>query len=154
MSLIITFDKSETEGPTGQLVNVNFYFDGEHETCSLPLDYWSLSDYISQWVSAISRIIDYRQPAMLVTSIHDPEIFTNLVAWVLYPVSDGSVKIQQHLLIHSTFIVDHVFIRYESLLDREIISIDGDAISEWTITLSDLPTARQSLVDIKNLDML
>jgi hypothetical protein len=145
MPLTINIDAAVTVGRNGQLVDVRFLFGDEYERCSLPLDYWSIADYVSQWISALSLVIDSKVPAAMITSIHDPAIAANLVAWVLYPLNDGSVKIQQHLLMHDEFMRDHYTISHGLLLQREFVSGAGEAISEWTVSFTDLMVARTKL---------
>src|SRR5436309_957740 len=106
MVLSINIDTDETIGRTGKLLDAHFMFGDKYEKCSLPLDYWTPSDYVSQWISTLSHVADSGSQGAMVTSIRNPAIAVNLVAWVLYPLGDGSVKIQQHFLLHQRFVLD------------------------------------------------
>ena len=149
MALSINIGASEKSGRHGQQIDAHFVFGNHHETCSLPLNFWSLADYVEQWISALSQIIDSSVPGALITTINDPSFAVNLMAWVLYPLSDGSVKIQQHLLFPDHFVRDQKMIRDVRLRSREIVSEDGEAVSEWTVSIADLLAARNELRHLK-----
>jgi hypothetical protein len=145
MTLSINIDDPGAVVRTSQLLDAHFVFNGEYERCPLQLKYWTISDYVSQWISALSHVIDSRSPGALITSIVSPSVAVNLVAWVLYPLADGSVKIQQHFLMHDQFVRGREVIGYELLRPRRVVGDDGEKISEWTVSIDDLIDARRKL---------
>ncbi|VTR97012.1 hypothetical protein [Tuwongella immobilis] len=145
MTLSIHVDTVQTSGPTGPLVDVHFFFNEEYEKCSVPVGYWSRSDYVRHWIAALSHVIETRTPGALVTSIHDPAFAANLVAWVAYPLSDGVVKVQQRFLLHNVYVHDRTGIRHDMLPSRGGLSSDIEPVSEWTVSLDDLAEARTKL---------
>ena len=149
MALSINIGASEKSGRHGQQIDAHFVFGNHYETCSLPLNYWSLADYVEQWISELSQIVESSVPGALITSINDPSFAVNLVAWILYPLGDGSVKIQEHFLLPAQFVRDQEMIRQVTVRPREVVSDDGEPISEWTVSIADLLAARNELRHLK-----
>jgi hypothetical protein len=148
MTLSINISASEITGQHGQLIDAHFVFGNRYEKCSLPLNYWRLCDYVSQWISTLSQVADSSVPGAMITSINDPSIAVNIVAWILYPLSDGSVKIQQHLLDPDRFVRNRKMVHHFKIRPREVVSEDGEAISEWTVSITDLLAARNELLHL------
>jgi hypothetical protein len=119
------------------MVPVSFDFGAHSETCHLPLGYWGIDNYISQWLDAVSRVCHCSSKAALITSIGDPGLVANVVAWVIYP-TQGLAYIQQHMLMHRSVVLKDGGFDYGPIPDRETVSEDGDAISEWTVDLDSL----------------
>jgi len=127
------------------MVSTLFTLGNNVETCNLPLGYWSITDYLRQWETALLRVVHHHSKAALITSVDDVRYAVNCVAWVIYPIDDCNAAIQQHLLLDRRLIVDRLNIDYDSIPDREVISDTGERISEWEVTLVDLQAEANKL---------
>jgi hypothetical protein len=140
--MIMTLSILIGEKPTAQdgqlLMPVIFTFGHDAECCYLPLGYWRLQDYLSQWVEGLSRVSKSNGRSALITSISHPSVAANVVAWLFYPIDHTSIAIQQHLLFHAKVILQNGMMNYSALPDRETHSEDGYPISEWAISNTDI----------------
>lgn len=140
MSFDIGFiDSLDVDAETGELVGVGRLRLGEfEEEFSVPLSFWSQSEYMTQWRAAIERVVQQRLPACLITALGPPGRRAMVGWWLLYP--DGAiVHVQNHILLtgegeaefdeHSPF---------ASIPEREVLSEDGTPVSEWYLPLEAL----------------
>lgn len=97
------------------------------------LSYWSISDYLKQWEEGLYRLLFEHKQSCLVTSMYNPAVANFIFWWVLYPEGD-TVHIQNHVLflneLDTTFSLDNL---YDYVSPREILSEDGNKLSEWSI---------------------
>jgi hypothetical protein len=112
--------------------------DMERERFLAPLSYWSVADYERQWRAAVRRIVDGQPRAALITSLADPSLADFVEWWPLYRVGQ-TVSVQNQLLfldsLREPFDPADPYPHVSELRTR---SEDGQAISEWRITLADL----------------
>ena len=105
------------------------------ETFSVDTGHYEATEYVNQWLDALSQLADEGRPVALMTWMSPPETPANRRGWVLYP-EEGDVFIQEHLFVHG----DH-----ESRLDdrgvvieipaRETHSEDGERLPEWQTSI-------------------
>lgn len=136
MAIIIT---SKNPNPSlYDMPHASFDFSGEMEYCDLPLQYWSLGDYYTQWIQALTRVRDQLLPAALITSIFDSDVAANVVAWVMFPLADGVVAIQQRIVLRNKLFGQGNAIDYDMLRTRETADEDGNTVSEWIVNMDDV----------------
>jgi len=115
------------------------------ETFRSPVSYWKRNEYLSQWYSGLNEIISGKKKSAIVTSMYDPTSTNFIVIWPLYLVGKD-VFIQNRIL----FIEDLKEPFNEASLssyidDRETINEDGEVISEWKVSISDINRALASI---------
>jgi hypothetical protein len=145
MGMAITVEPLDFNPSLSDMACATFNFSGEIEICNLQTQYWSLNDYYGQWVEALNRVIDQLLPAAMITSIVDSDAAANVVAWILFPLTDGNVAIQQRILLSDKFIGPLGVIDYDMLRQRETIDEDGNPVSEWSVKIEDLISVRDSM---------
>jgi len=111
---------------------------GEYvESFYMPLDYWSIKDYETQWEEGIKRLSTHDQ-SCLVTAINDPKQFPFIEWWILYKV-DNKICLQNFIIppdIYQEKIGNKLFTInscYDFIPKRKTHSDEGDKISEWCI---------------------
>lgn len=139
MTFHITFlDEQEpgsTLGNTGQYGRITL--DEFEEDFIALIGYWSPRDYVLQWRRAITRLVEERRPSCLITSLHDPGVADVLSWWLLYPSAD-QVSIQEaRLQLRQLARPFESRDPYASIPPRITVSEEGDAVSEWTLPLTD-----------------
>lgn len=109
---------------------------GGKEQFYASLSYWDREDYLCQWQYGVSRILSGYKKSAIVTSMYDPSSANFIFWWVMYLIGDN-VHIQNHVLFLDELIVpfDESNI-YSSIPEREIITDEGERISEWIIDVS------------------
>ena len=108
------------------------------------LEYWAPDQYETQWYSAVSRVLDKRRDACLITSVTDPKTANFLFWWPIYVCGDLAI-IQNQVLFLERFRKDFELDKaYQYLEPRESVSEDGEPISEWSVSLSELKSWRDS----------
>lgn len=117
------------------------------EDIFLPLTYWSKSDYLMQWEAALRCISEGATKSALLVSMYDPGDLNFVFAWPLYRI-DQSVHVRNCIIfadeLKEAFNPDNVS---DYVHDREQLSEDGERISEWTVTVSDI----QEFLDRRSL---
>jgi len=108
----------------------------EHFTASL--HQWSKEDYQRQWRHAVEVLLRGKDRAALITEYLGPEIATHLEWWPMYLVRE-KVFLQNHLLFYDQlprpFSVKNAF---SFLRDRHTTNEEGEIISEWSVSLSEV----------------
>jgi hypothetical protein len=135
------FDDKTTPAAPGRLV-----LGEEQEFFQSSLFQWSKEDYEAQWRYAIKTLLDGGEKAALIVEYVSPEFATQLEWWPMYR-QVNSVYIQDHLLFYDQlsvpFSLNNAFSR---LKDRETKDADGQSISEWCVSLSDVKKFAQSFL--------
>lgn len=112
---------------------------GNHkEAFQSPLSYWNVEKYLSQWKEGLMRLINGNAKSAIVTSMLDPKTANFIFWWVLY-IDGDNIHIQNHILFMSD--IDKGFDEkkiYNHIPDRETSTDEGEAISEWHITVADI----------------
>jgi len=123
----------ESEIAMGELKLLNFT-----EVFRVPLSYWKKDNYEQQWKEGVKRILRGCNRSCLVTSMYNPDVANFIVWWPMYLCGD-KVFIQNHLLFMNDLkqpFQEHNL--YEHIPAREIYSIEGDKISEWSLDIRDI----------------
>jgi hypothetical protein len=108
------------------------------ETLYIPLDWWDIATYESQWKQAIDRL-RYHDTSCLVVAINNPYKRCYIEWWLLYKINN-KIYIQNHIIINevcSEFIGNELFTQiscYDFIPERGA-SYDeqGNKISEWVV---------------------
>lgn len=103
-----------------------------------PLHYWKTKDYENHWKIAINRIIKNEQQSCLITSMYDPQNANFIIWWPMYRL-DENIHIQNNILFFNQlgkpFEINAPF---SFVPNHEILTEDGEKISEWIISIKDL----------------
>jgi hypothetical protein len=119
-------------------VTGNLIIGNESEIIEIPLDFWSISEYMEQWIEAIIRLM--RMPnSVLVLGMSDPSDPKHaLYLWPMYRVKK-LVYIQNKFVdyndIPKPFLLQDI---YNSVGDRKQYDDDGNLISEWCTTTDEI----------------
>jgi hypothetical protein len=99
---------------------------------------WSKQQYEAQWQRAIHVLLNESSKAALIVEYISPNAASHLEWWAMYREGE-TVYLQDHLLFYTQlkepFSLDAPF---ASLRDRETISAEGQPISEWSVSLSEI----------------
>ena len=135
-SISLSRDCFEFEGEKVSLGTINF--DDYSESFQAPVSYWNQKDYLSHWHNSLKRLLTTENKTALITSIYNPKTANFLFWWILYRI-DGHVYIQNHVLFLDDLkepFDEREF--YKSIPEREVVTEEGDSISEWVIKLEDV----------------
>jgi hypothetical protein len=108
------------------------------ESFTLSFEYSNINDYLSQWYSALSDLLKHYNSVALMQSLIPNNEKRFRRGWVLYKAKE-IVYIQDRL-----FPTEYDGIQFDkkgvplSIPQREIYTEEGDKISEWQTTLSDV----------------
>jgi hypothetical protein len=112
------------------------------EDLGIPIDYWTKSDYIKQWIDGVSRIVHAKgdKRSALIVEMYDPvhpRFHANY--WALFKVKDN-VYIQNFYQplkkFKNGYILEDL---YKVILTRQKPDeTDLYHVSEWTTTLDEL----------------
>lgn len=98
---------------------------------------WSKEDYMAQWLHAIRSMLNGSEKAALIVEYLGPDA-GRLWWWPMYKV-ESSVYLREQILffdqLKEPFSLDKAF---SYIGDRRIISEDGQKISEWNVSLSEV----------------
>lgn len=112
------------------------------------LEFWTQEEYESQWAKAIDRLGAQARTSCLITSLTDPATANFLFWWPMYLLGQD-IHIQHHALflsdIKGTFDPSDP---YAHIPERSPANEDGEPISEWVISLSDLAGAGRALFGV------
>jgi hypothetical protein len=110
------------------------------ETFMMPLEYWSMHDYVNQWKEGIERLKTHNKTC-LVTELQDPARGPLAMIWSLYK-KGRMVYIRNHFLFGKSFArrVKKKPFNAQTCYDfvgprGKAISLSGLPISEWDIDL-------------------
>lgn len=116
---------------------------GDHtESFWAPLWYWSVADYERQWKEGLIRVVEGQTKSCLITSMNDPTLAKFIFWWPLYRVGN-QIYIQNHILFLDKRLRFSEKDLYERVPDREVLSDEGDPISEWATTTEVLSSILQ-----------
>ncbi|WP_417432008.1 hypothetical protein [Kiloniella sp.] len=107
--------------------------DNFQEDFHAPLTYWSIDDYRKQWAKACQELLSGSDKEALMVTMYDPEYANLLMTWSMYKV-ENMVYIQNTILFLDQVSFDEANIA-KSISDREIMSEDGERISEWSVSI-------------------
>jgi CdiI N-terminal domain len=101
------------------------------EKFEIDISFWSAIDYVNHWNRSILMIINGYEKSCLITSLSTPESSNYIFWWPMYRISD-KVFIQNGILLLDQISEPFDIMNpYNYVPEREIISEDGQPISEW-----------------------
>lgn len=122
-------------------IHINSFSESFHS----PISYWNRSEYLSQWRSGFNEIISGKKKTAIVTSMYDPTSANFIVIWPLYLVGKD-VFIRNRILFIEDLKEPFNEAKLSSYIDdRETIDEDGEVISEWKVSVSDIHRVLASL---------
>ena len=102
------------------------------------MGFWSAAEYRASWSAALRRLINGAEVSCLLVSVSTTEEAEFFTAWPLYRSGDD-VYVQNQLIFVDE--LDHDFdpdAPWESIGPRTILDKDGNRISEWRLTRTDI----------------
>lgn len=103
-----------------------------------PLAVWAEDEYRKQWHQAAERIMNGYMQSCFVTAMRKSPSDGTIFIWPAYHVGE-TVHIQHKLVmpdtVKGTF---DPFDPYTQITERQILSEDGLAISEWKVSIKDI----------------
>jgi hypothetical protein len=121
-----------------QVLIGSIHINSFSESFRSPISYWNRNEYLSQWYSGLNEIISGNEKSAIITSMYNPNNANFIVIWPLYLIGND-VFIQNRIL----FMEDLKELFDESKLstyidNRETIDEDGEVVSEWKVSISDI----------------
>lgn len=108
------------------------------EAFEISFEYWSPEEYEQQWLNALHRLLTEGGMSALITSVTDPESANFLWWWPAYR-DDEVVVFQNAVLLLDDLRESFELSRYEEFIPpREQRTEDGEPISEWHVSTSDV----------------
>jgi len=108
------------------------------EDFEMDLSFWSPRDYERQWRQGLERLVEKEGASCLISSMSRPESANFVFLWLLYRDEDR-VFVQQFVLIldecSEAFRPEDP---YRHVPSREIVSEDGELVSEWKTEVSEV----------------
>jgi len=133
----------KSEAPFGESSTYAQIIIGDFiERFVVPLIFWSKKDYIQQWVAAIEKLLnsdDNKNVSVaLLTTMYDPKMANFYACWFLY--REGSVVYVQNSMmilenLPEAFKLENI---HSYVPAREMITDEGDKISEWATSTREL----------------
>jgi hypothetical protein len=125
---------------SGEYADGRIVVDDYEETFSAALDVMSKRDYMAQWVAGIKRILRGHETSAIVTSYADRGGEILGMWYSLYRQADTAVVlIHNHLMLRDVVGGNFAVARYfEFVPPYESVNEDGERISEWLTSVSDL----------------
>jgi hypothetical protein len=108
------------------------------EILHIPIEWWSIDDYIKQWQEGISRL-KYHDKSCFVVSIYNPKVKPFVILWVLYKIAN-KIHVQNHWFFGEIY-AERIGSRevtvescYDFIPERgSLYTEDGYKISEWVV---------------------
>jgi CdiI N-terminal domain len=140
--LIYPFDDAKTPAASGELT-MGQSTEGFYSS----LYQWSTQNYEKQWSDAIRVLLGGALKAALIVEYLSPDVASQLEWWAMY--REGEVVYFQHQLVFyrqltNPFSLDAPF---ASLRDRQTINQEGQQISEWSVSLSEIEQFARAVGD-------
>lgn len=107
--------------------------------------YWDRKKYLSQWRRGLEAIRDGSEKSAVITDMYDPATANFIFWWVMYRLG-GDIYIQNHVLFMED--LDKPFSErnlHEFIPERDTVTEEGEPISEWKVSLTDVQQALTSL---------
>jgi len=109
------------------------------ENFEMEMRFWNSEQYQKQWREAVTMLVKgSRDKTCLFTSIFNPEYSNFFNCWILY-------RFKENVLIHNNLLFLDQLEKpfdlqnpYDALPEYQRITEDGEAISEWSVTVKDL----------------
>lgn len=131
-----------------QVLHGELRIDCFNEHFNAPISYWDRNKYLSQWKQGLNLILDGHSKSAFIATMYDPKTADFIFWWVMYRVG-SNVYLQNHILfmdgLNEPFDENH-FSKF--VPERETVTEDGDAISEWKVSVEDIRGALDRLCNI------
>lgn len=107
------------------------------EELYIPLDWWSIDDYLAQWKEAVKRLNKHDVSCFVVT-IHNPNIRKFIEWWPMYKI-DNKIHVQNNIILDDLYdevIGDNPFTRetcYNFVPKYRSHTTEGMKLSEWVV---------------------
>jgi len=100
---------------------------------------WDRRDYEAQWLLALERLVAGDRKVVLTTYYVNPAESSNLEWWALYRGDDDVVHVQNHLRFYNQLGSGFSIAEASRFVqERLTIDEDGNHISEWDVTLTEI----------------
>jgi CdiI N-terminal domain len=130
---IYPFDDPKTPAASGELT-----IGDSTEAFHSSLYHWSTRQYENQWSDAIRVLLGGAPKAALIVEYLSSDVASHLEWWAMYREGEV-VYLQNQLLFYrqltKPFSLDAPF---ASLRERQTINQEGQSISEWSVSLSEV----------------
>jgi len=110
----------------------------DHERFESVIGFWSVDEYRQSWAEGLQRLLAGESTSCLATSVSDPSSANFVEVWPLYR-QGPDVFVQNSLLFLDQ--LSHEFdpaAPWQSVASRSVVDEDGQAISEWRVSLDDI----------------
>ena len=107
----------------------------------IPLDWWSIDDYTTQWKEAVERLKNYDRSCFVAT-IHNPNIRKYIEWWPMYKIGN-QIHIQNNIILddfYDELIGEKPFTIktcYDFIPKYRSHSEEGYKLSEWVVDWDD-----------------
>lgn len=143
--IFISLDNKEFESDGDIAVSGTLKVGELNENFQASLSYWDREKYLSQWETALKRLLCGKKHSAIVTTMYDPNTANFIFWWVMYLIGD-KVHIQNHVLfldsLKDQFDESEL---YSFIPEREIYTEEGQLISEWVVEMSAIQECLNSL---------
>src|SRR5260221_459679 len=99
------------------------------------LAFWQEHQYVSHWTDQIERVVAGSATAALITSMYDPLKANFITWWPIYRIGDLGYIRNQLLFLDRLDTPFDPTIAHEYVRERQIVSDDGQKISEWQVSI-------------------
>ncbi|HEV8482165.1 MAG TPA: hypothetical protein VGV87_01295 [Blastocatellia bacterium] len=102
------------------------------------LSYWAQADYEHQWLEAAGRIKAGQTKSAFIVDMYDPSKTPFIMRWPIWR-RDKTILVQNRLLLFKNLTVAFKATNpYIHIGERATKNDDGEAISEWQVSLKDI----------------
>jgi len=109
-----------------------------HEYFQSVLGFWGLDDYTQSWATGLRRILAGAPISCLATSVTDPSSANFVEVWPLYREGTDVYVQNRFLFLDQLTREFDPKAPWESMDPRSVVNEDGQAISEWKVSLTDI----------------
>jgi hypothetical protein len=137
--MAFSIDLLEEPVPEGESVRSGLITIGSYMECFVaPIGYWRVPQYRGHWEEAVTRIVEGSASSTLITSMYDPTLANFIYWWPMYRL-DATVYFQNHIFFLNELETPFDPIDpFRFVPERTTINIDGEKISEWSVSITDL----------------
>jgi hypothetical protein len=102
------------------------------------LSFWSQADYEQHWLEAASRIETGQTKSAFIVDMYDPSITPFIMWWPIWR-RDQTIHVHNQILLFKNLTVAFDPTNpYVHIGDHTTKNEDGEAISEWQVSLKDI----------------
>ncbi|MFU2048674.1 hypothetical protein [Avibacterium gallinarum] len=134
------FDENFQESIFQAKIIINEFSEALH----IPISYWNIADYISNWKNSLTKGFLNKKDSALLTTVYNLTETNFLQSWILY-YSTETIYIQNYIF----FLDEHRDLNLKNINDfippRDILTEEGERISEWKVRNTDILEFYKSL---------